>query len=218
MRRRLTVLFAVLATVLTLSTGPASASTPAFVGAGFTATNIPWMTASWNVPTLHCAATESVDAVVIGIEGVQIATIDGWNAATVAGCDKGRPWYRIQAWVNAVGGKHLVADARPGDAIQARLCYGASPHPTIIVSDLTLHTSVKAQLMGPSTQAAPSSYAGARVPNFSLVKMQVSVNGGATLATMPRARYDEWRTRTRLIETGPLWPDGMTFRMFWRAA
>jgi hypothetical protein len=87
-----------------------------------------------------------------------------------------------------------------------------------MVSDTTAHTSASAQLMAPVTQAAPSSYAGARVPNFGRVKMQVSVNGGAPLTRVPRNRYDEWRSRTQLIQTGSLWPDGMTFRMFWRHA
>lgn len=215
MGRRLCALFAVAATALTLSTMPASAAT-AFRGAGFTAARIQWMTATWTVPTLHCASGESVDAIVIGLQGTQIATIDGWNAASVAGCDQGRPWYRVQTWVNAVGGKHLFANARPGDLIQARLCNGASTHPTIMVENLTLHTTTSTQLMGPSTAAAPSSYAGARVPDFSRVRMQVSVNGGLPLVRVPRVRYDEWRSGTRLIETGSLWPDGMTFRMFWR--
>lgn len=215
MRRRLSVLFALIpAAVSLLAAAPANA-TPAFLGAGFTVTGVPFMSATWTVPTVRCASGESADAVVIGLEGTQIATLSGWNAASTIGCNNGRPWYRIQAWVNAPGGGHVVAASEPGDVVLARLRYGTSAHPIILAQDLTLGTSVTYRLGSRATTAAPSTYAGARVPDFSHVDMRATANGGIPLGRLVRTRWDEWRGRTRLVHTSYLASDNETFCMYW---
>ena len=84
------------------SAGPAQAAVP-YPGSGFVVNSVSTMTTTLTVPTITCTRNEN-SAAVFGLMGTQVGTIDGWNAAVVAGCNLGHPWYRIQAWVNAVGG------------------------------------------------------------------------------------------------------------------
>lgn len=211
MRKLLGLACAVTALVLANSQPALAASH--FPGAGWGISQVSRMTATLTVPRLDCYPGED-DAVVLGLIGPAVATLDGWNAAAVTGCFRNAQWSRVQVWVNAVGGGHKVIGASPGDVVQARLRYANTAHPKIAAINKTTDQHVTYRLMKSATTAAAGSYAGLTVPKFSTVHMNVWANH-KPLHALNRAKRIEWRNSTKLMEPSGAWGDqGDNFSLY----
>lgn len=207
------LLVASAATALVFSTSQPAFAASHFPGAGWGISSVTRMTTTFTVPHLTCHTGEN-DAVVFGIIGPAVATLDGWNAAAVTGCYQDKQWSRLQVWVNAVGGGHKVVGASPGDVVQTRLRYATSAHPTIAAVNETTGDYATYRLMKPATTAAAGSYAGLTVPKFSLVHMNVWANH-EPLHKLTRAKRIEWRGKTMLMDPSGAWgDDGDNFSLY----
>ena len=215
MRRKLGVLgvlVAVATTVLALPVVPASATTPTYPGAGFVVSGVGGMTVKFTSPTVRCMSGET-DATDIGVISPWIGQLPGWNATAVVGCSGGNPWYRIQTWVNAVGGGHSVVDANPGDLVEARLIYANTSRPELMVTDWTTNYRVVTwmnQRTSPATVAAAGAYGGATLPNFGAKGMSAWVNA-KLIGQVPRTRRNLVRSHVTRVATGYMWPDNKSF-------
>jgi hypothetical protein len=216
MRRRLGVLgvlVAVATTALALPAAPAFA-TPTYPGAGFVVAGVGGMTVNFTIPAVRCMSGET-DATIFGVVSPWIGQLEGWNATAVVGCTNSQPWYRIQTWVNAVGGGHSVADASPGDRVEARLIYANTRRPELMVTDWTSNYRVVTwmnQSESPATVAAAGAYGGAMVPNFGMKGMTATVNA-KPLGDVLRTRRNLVRQRITRVATGYLWPDNESFTL-----
>jgi hypothetical protein len=154
---------------------------------------------------------------VVGLMGTAVGTTAGWNAASLSGCSKGQPWYRIQTWCNAVGCGFQIAYATPGDLIVAHLFGATTGRPLITARNLTHPSFASYHLKGASTAAAAGAYAGARVPSFTNPAVQVTANG-TVLQRLQHLRHVQWHGSTLTIGSGLVWHDGEHFWLYFRHA
>jgi hypothetical protein len=82
--------------------------------------------------------------------------------------------------------------------------HAGSKHPTIDASDLTHPATVRATLPKATTVAAAGAYAGAFVPKFDHINLNVWANR-KPLNKNSRVQRDEHRGRTLLMDAGGVW-------------
>lgn len=199
--------------MLSLSAPPAYAQT-GFPGAGFVVRGLTGMATTFTVPRISCATGEN-SIVIIGLMGPSVGTLDGWNAAVVVGCNDGRPWSRMQTWVNAVGGGHAVGTAKFGNVVQCRLINAGTKRPLIQVTNESTTAVLKRYLAGASTTAVAGAYAGGSVTKFADVAMK-SMGNHKPISKLDHTRKVEERNGVVLIGSSHLNSDGYHHKLYWR--